>query len=783
MAVIAIAAFVFVNHMKPDYSGDKQITNLSNNVEVYYDTYGIPHIYGESEKDAIRALGYVHAQDRLWQMELLRRIGRGGLSEIFGADLLTTDKFFLSLGINENSEQTVAELDLNSEEIILSQAYIDGVNQFIVDGPKPIEYYLTGLELKPFALKDIYNTMGYMAFSFAQAHKTDPLLTTIKNKLGPDYLVDLEIDVDPNTTWIENYNQISTDTLASNITAMVTDALGALSIPLFEGSNSWVIAPEKTKNGKVIFANDPHIGFASPSVWFEAHVNAPNYEKYGYHLAGIPFPMLGHNRDLAYGMTMFENDDVDFYYEEENPANKNQYKTDDGWQDYEIVTQLIKVKDSEDVEFTFKRTDHGPVLNGIAKQIREERPMSMDWIYTKGNNNVMKAVYGMTHASNIKEFESFLPNIHAPGLNIMYGDAAGNIAWWASAHLYQVPDSVNTKFVFEPGEGLGKNKTMLSFKENPQAINPPTHYVYSANNQPDSIAGMKYPGYYLPENRAKRIVQLLAPKNDWDREAVGEMITDVKSSVNPTIIKDLAKGIDIKKLSEKEIRILDRLVAWNGEYTLESIASTVYHRWMFRLLKNTFSDELGDQGFEDFLSTHMFKRTIAPLIHKEYSIWWDDIATGAVKETKQDIIQLALKEAVASLDRDFGKDESKWTWNRVHTIEHEHPIGKVEALRSFFNVGPFPIEGSREVINNLGFNYSSDGLNKVTGGPSTRRIIDFSDIENSMSILPTGQSGNPFSKHYDDQAEMFVNGEFRKMMINKSEIIEKAESKLVLEPK
>jgi penicillin amidase len=782
ISVIVVAGVIFMISMKPEYSGEKSLPNLSENVDVYYDDYGIPHIYGKSEEDALRALGYVHAQDRLWQMELLRRIGRGGLSEIFGTDLLTTDKFFLSLGIDENSEKTVTELDLDSKEIKLSQAYLDGINKFIEEGSKPIEYYLTGLATKPFTLKDIYNTMGYMAFSFAQAHKTDPFLTTIKNKLGAEYLMDLEIDVDPNTTWIENYNQIPTDTLQSNITAMVTDALSTLSVPLFEGSNSWVIAPEKTKNGKVIFANDPHIGFAQPSVWYEAHVNTPNYEKYGYHLAGIPFPLLAHNRDLAYGITMFENDDVDFYYEEENPNNKNQYKTEEGWKDYEIIKTTIKVKDAEDVAFTFKRTNHGPILNGIANQIREERPMSMSWMYTKGKNKVMKAVYGMAHATNINEFESVLPNIHAPGLNIMYGDAKGNVAWWASAQLYQIPDSIHTKFVFEPGDGLGETKNLLSFKENPHAINPPNKYVYSANNQPDSIAGMVYPGYYLPENRARRIVELLEPKNDWDMEAVGEMITDVRSAVNPSILKDLAREIEVKDLSENELRVLDRLLAWKGDYPLENIEGTVYHRWIYRLLKNTFSDELGSQGFEDFLATHLFKRSIAPLIHKENSIWWDNIKTLEIKETKHEIVQTAFEEAFKSLVKDFGDNEDEWTWERVHTIEHEHPIGKVAALRSFFNVGPFPIEGSREVINNLGFNYNSEGFYKVGSGPSTRRVIDFSDIENSMSILPTGQSGNPFSKHYKDQAEMFVNGEFRKMMINKTEIIEKAASKLELQP-
>ncbi len=190
----------------------------------------------------------------------------------------------------------------------------------------------------------MYNTMGYMAFSFAMAHKTDPLLTNIKDKLGPAYLEDLEIDSSTDLEWIKNYPQQETDSVQNTIAALVSDALGKLNLPMFEGSNSWVLAPEKTKNGKVIFTNDPHIGFAQPSVWYEAHVETPTYSKYGYHMAGIPFPVLGHNRKLAYGMTMFENDDVDFYYEENNPENENEYKTANGWEPYETYQQNNKSK-------------------------------------------------------------------------------------------------------------------------------------------------------------------------------------------------------------------------------------------------------------------------------------------------------------------------------------------------------------------------------------------------------------------------------------------------------
>jgi len=783
IAVLFLGVGIFVYTLKPDYAGTKELVNLKQEVKVYYDDYGIPHIYGENEIDAFRALGYVHAQDRLWQMELLRRIASGGLSEVFGADLIDTDKFFLTLGIAEASKNTVSKVDTNDESVLLANAYLDGVNQFIKDGPTPVEFYLTGIKKENFDLEDVYNTIGYMAFSFAMAHKTDPLLTTIYTELGPNYLRDLHIESTKDTEWIQNYNTAKNDTLQNKLTATVHNALGVMNIPLFEGSNSWVIAPEKTKNGKVIFANDPHIGFAQPSVWFEAHIETPTYSKYGYHIAGIPFPLLGHNRELAYGLTMFENDDVDFYYEQNNPDNDEQYLTEQGYVDYKIIHETIQVKDSSTVSFSYKKSVHGPLLNGIADQIEGDRPIAMSWVYTQMENKVIDALYGLSHSNNLDEFKDALPNIHAPGLNIMYGDAKGNIAWFATAQLYKIPDSVNTKMIYEVGEGLPLEKELLNFDQNPQAINPPSHYVYSANNQPDSIAGMLYPGYYLPENRGKRIVELLEPKNDWDATSASAMITDVTSSVEPEIVSKLSKLLNVSNLSGNGLKVIDGLKMWNGDYNLLSIEATVYNRWIYFYLKNTFQDELGKELFDQFLDTHFMKRLIASSTQDQNSVWWDDVNTNDITESMAEIVNKSYSEAIASLEKDFGKNTDNWHWEKVHTIEHEHPIGQIAALRSFFNVGPFPVEGTREVINNMAFVYDGTGFYKTSSGPSTRRIIDFSDVENSISILPTGQSGNPFSRYYRDQSEMYVKGEFRKMMMNETEIKNSSKSMLSLKPK
>ncbi|KQC28970.1 penicillin acylase family protein [Flagellimonas eckloniae] len=782
LCLVVIGLLIFINSLKPDYNGKKTLSGIQTEVNVFYDAYGIPHIYANNKEDAFQSLGYVHAQDRLWQMELLRRIAKGGLSEVFGKDLVGTDKFFLSLGIDDYTTETVSNLDMESEMVTLSNAYLDGINQFIAEGPTPVEFYLTGLEKEPFSIEDVYNTMGYMAFSFAMAHKTDPLLTNLRNQLGDEYVNELAIESDTSTLWIKNFKKTVSDSLKTNITANVTSVMEKLPVPKFVGSNSWVLSPEKTKNGKVIFANDPHIEFAQPSVWYEAHVITPEYEKYGYHLAGVPFPILAHDRNLAFGLTMFENDDIDFYFEETHPSDSTKYKTESGWKNYEYVTKNIKVKDGETTIFKYKKTRHGPVLNNIADQIKGETPISMSWIYTQVDNEIMKGLYGMCTAKDIDEFKKALPKIHAPGLNIMYGDAKGNVAWWATAKLYQMPDSVSTKFVLNGASGEEERLDYLDFSENPSAINPPWNYVYSANNQPDSISGMVYPGYYLPENRAVRIVELLSSKDDWDLESTSKMTLDITSPINPKMVSELIKLLDITPLSNDQLVQLDALKNWDGTYTLESTSALLYHRCEYYVLKNTFEDEMGTEQFNQFLATHLFKRHIAFGTRKEKGIWWDNITTKDKVETRDEIALKSFADAWKSLVADFGPDPSEWTWDKAHTLEHPHPIGQVESLRKFFNVGPYPVEGTQEVINNMSFKYDSTGLYRVSSGPSTRRIIDFSDVENSISILPTGQSGNPLSKYYKDQAELFVNGEFRKMMMNKEEIEETAASLLVFKP-
>ena len=775
--LVVVGAWLYTKTLHPNYNGELKLNNLSSKVTTYFDDNGVPHIQAENQEDAYTALGYLHAQDRLWQMELIRRIAAGRLSEILGKDLLKTDKFFLGLGIAEKADEAIAKLDKNSEAYQLTQAYLNGINQFIDEGATPIEFSIVGVTKEHYTIKDVYNVFGYMAFSFAAAHKVDPIVNDIKEQFGNIYVEELGIPTYGKTLIKNDKQTIKTNEFAQAVTKITKH----IPIGLFIGSNSWIVGPEKSASGKVIFANDPHISFSQPSVWYQAHIKTPDYEMYGYHLALTPFPLLGHNRNYAYGLTMFENDDVDFYFETNNPKNADEYLTSEGYKTYTKRNYTINVKDSTAVNLTVKDSKHGPIMTGLIENVKDERPMAISWIYTKEDNKLLDACYNMSHAKDLNSFKNGVKQIHAPGLNVMYGDAADNIAWFAAGKLYRYRDSINTKTILDGASGKDEIVHFLDFEDNPQAINPNWNYVYSANNQPDSIKGYYYPGYYLPEDRAHRIVGLLGAKEKHSAKDMQAMLIDVTSNVAVNIVKHLSSNITTDKLSPSGKKALNQLKKWNGSFTKEAIAPTIYNRFIYEFMAGTFKDEM-QANFKVFLGTTLQNKMVAHQAFKTNSVYWDDITTKDIKEDKNTIITQAFVNTINFLNTQLGENVDDWHWKRVLSVTHPHAFDKVATLKPYFSVGPFETNGGDEVINNHSFALDSTGYYKVKSGPSSRRVIDFADVENAMTIIPTGQSGNIFSPYYKNQADKYLNGQYVKMILNQQEI-EQSKNKLILLPK
>ena len=782
---LSIAGYQIIRYQyAPTYQGTINITGLEKVVEIYFDDFGIPHIYANNPADAYLALGYVHAQDRLFQMEMMRRVGSGTLSELLGEDLLDVDKFFRTLGIPKHATWS-SELWLEEEESPwkdATNAYIKGVNQFIAEGNLPVEYTLLGASPREFTIQDVHSIIGYMSFTFAMAMKTDPLITKMYRTLDPAYLKVLSIHTLPEHHVIPNhYPDRNPETNSINIEETLTALLEKLPVPLLEGSNSWVIAPSRTASGEVLFLNDTHIGFAQPSVWYEAHIEYPGFSFYGNHLAGVPFGLVGHTRTHSVGLTMFENDDQDFFEEQINPSNPNQTIYNDGYTEIKRRTEFIPIKGKEPVTFEVKESIHGPIMNEVIPEIGRltSNPVASWWVYTLEPTRALEATYKLAHSNSIQEVEEAVKLIHAPGLNVMYGDKSGNIAWWAAAKLPIRPEHVNSKIFLDGSSSKDEPIGWIPFEENPMAINPPSGFVASANNQPDTLAnGIFFPGYYYPGDRWDRIAKTVSSRTDWDQENVKNLQLEAINENHPINALSMIEAVD-PRLFEGFEAVQAALKSWDGSHDLENIAPTLYYKWLYHTLHGMMVDELGQEDFENFLRTFLYIRSVPNLIRTLDSPWWDNQSTEAI-ETRTEIIEEALKKSLKELKAQLGSNSSKWYWEKAVVLEHPHPLGAKKPLDRIFNVKAPSVPANEESVNKLAFELNDSGIYRVKSGPAMRIIIDFANVEASESVLPTGQSGNLFSPFYSDQAEMFVKGHYRPQLMNESMIKNTAKRKLVL---
>jgi penicillin G amidase len=788
LVVAGIGLYFYLKSTKPTLNGELNLKGLKAPVEVLYDDYGVPHIYAQNEEDMYLAFGYVHAQDRLFQMELVRRLADGRLSELFGDKALASDKFFRTLSFRQHANWTVDSVVLKNPDapfVKAAQAYVKGVNQYIENGKTPLEFSIIGIPKTPFELADMQIIMGYMGFTFAEAFRSEAVATMIQNKYGTQYLEDVLADWPANEPKIPVQAQevaaasASLSKMANSVAAIEQNS----PFPPYHGSNGWLISGSKTKSGKPILANDTHIAFSQPSVWYEAHLECPGFQFYGNFLAGTPVAALGHSQFGGWGITMFENDDVDFFREKINPANAKQVWFKDHWEDLKIREEIIKVKDAADVKLSVKTSRHGMLMNdSFDAMANQKEPIALWWVFNQFPSYHLESFYNLSHAKNAADAGKAVSKLTSPGLNIMWADTIGNIAWWAAGKLPKRPANVNPRLILDGSTGNDDPQGWYDFSLNPQILNPKRGVLYTANNQPADMGNGLVPGYYVPGNRAARIEELLFnDKKDWDEASVRTVINDVTSSSFKGLLKDVLPLIQTSKLTPSAKNSLDKLATWDGSHDLTDIEPTIYYRFLYHFLSNTLKDELGNEIFKTFEHTSSFKRNMASLMRNDASPWWDDVSTKN-KETRTEILTKSFSEAITSLESTLGKDMSAWNWGKVHTITHNHPLGILPVVGKYFNVGPLPAPGGRETINNLDFPIDSTGKYHVAYGPALRRIVDFADPSHARSVLPTGQSGNVMSKHYSDQAKLFIESGSRQENMIRAEIEKVKTGRLILKP-
>ncbi|MBN1650341.1 MAG: penicillin acylase family protein [Bacteroidales bacterium] len=775
LAILLVIGWIYLKSTAPVYKGELQLSGLQQEVKITYDEFGVPYIEAQNAHDAYFAMGYTHAQERLFQMEMIRRLSSGKLAEILGPDLIPVDKSMLALGIRAMGERSAKKyfstIDAPFKET--SMAYLDGINAFIDKDNLPAEFILMGFKPMHFTPADIYTTIGYMSLTFSLALNQDPLITKINESLGNTYLIDLGIDSASITL---NFPDEDIQVL-TGINQSYQNIFDQIPVPVWEASNNWAISAKRSKSGKVLLANDTHIAYAQPSVWYEAVINYPGFTMAGYYLAGVPYAVMGHNDHMGWGLTIFPFDNMDLYREKQNTENDNQYWVNDHWENYQSTAYTIAVKGEEDVIYNLRSTRHGPILNDVFPDVAVfgDQPISLWWALHHIDSESVEALYQFNTAKNFEEFNAAIDKVDLLGLNIVYGDTEDNIAWWGTGKIPKRPKHVNPSLILDGASGNNEVLGFYPINKNPKSINPENGFVHTANNAPPRVDGVFYPGYYYPGIRANRIETLFESEELWDIESMKIIQNDHFGERDYYIVQRvLLPLLNSANESETYSKTIEALKNWDGNTDINSTGAVIYNQFLYFALEGLAKDEVGVADFEKFANSLLLKSNIDRIFNDPASVWWDDISTPEIKETRNNILKIAYDKSIAALEKQLGADVNSWKWGEVHTLTHIHPIGRKAPFDKIFNVGPFPKSGSNEVVDKEAFDYNADGVYPVKSGPAMRLLMDFAKPDEALTIIPTGQSGNIMSPHYADQAEMFVNGEYRTIFLNAENFKNKA---------
>jgi penicillin amidase len=796
---LVLVTLTLLDRALPITQGTLVVPGLEDEVTVIRDRWGVPHIYAESLSDLFFAQGYVHAQDRLWQMELNRRIGSGRLAEIFGEMALDADRFIRTVGFRRAAE---ADLEIMDEETRSAlEAYAAGVNAFL-DAQQPLTLEFTILRFKPqpWSLLDTLTWGKVMAWNLSINWDTEILRARLMDKLGVERAAELEPMYPYNNPTVipseVDYGRLSTRILEQYRQA--TSWLGTSGAGM--GSNNWVVDGTKSVTGKPLLANDPHLGLQMPSIWYENHLVGGGIEVTGVSFPGVPGVIIGHNAAITWGVTNGFPDVQDLYVEKLNPEKPLQYEYQGEWHDVEEVREEIRVKGRpEPVIEEVTITRHGPIISNIVppEEGKDVPPLALRWTASEPGT-LSCAVMLLQRAANWEEFTAALRYWDVPAQNFVYADVEGNIGYYLAGRIPIRAQGMG--LVPVPGwTGEYEWTGWIPFEELPHTYNPPQHYVATANNR---VVGDDYPYFITVEwmngYRARRICDLLESKKQLAAEDFAAMHMDFYSIPGRELSRYLAvlKPEDeqaVRQSSPRARRAVELIRAWDFNLTADSVAGTIFEAVQRQILRLAFADKLGPELAAHYLGTG-FHPTLSPvnaymgrsavvllrLLENETSPWFADAETGESR-TRDEFLLLALEKAIAELETTLGEDMSRWQWGRLHQATLAHPLGQVKPLNLIFNRGPFPIGGDTDTVHQTAF---------IPGEPyavkswcvSYRQIVDVSNWGHSLAIHTNGQSGQPGSRHYADMIPLWRNGEYHPMLWERAQIESAEETTLVLSP-
>lgn len=766
LVVVAGAGFgvYMFRHPFPQVRGTLAVAGLQAPVEVIRDRWGVPHLSAGNEHDLFFAQGFVHAQDRLWQMEFNRRIAAGRLSEIFGETTLKTDRFLRTVGLRRAAE---AEWEIQDAEArAAAEAYAEGVNAFVARyrGRLPIEFRL--LRFAPEAWTPI-DSLAYaklMAWVLSGNWESEILRAHLVSRFGPEGA----------QTLLPPYpgeHPVIVPQAADYAPFRSPTVLRALDIAPRRagiGSNNWVVAGARTTTGAPLLANDPHLEAGMPSIWYEMHLSGGTINVVGSTFPGTPGVIIGHNEHIAWGVTNAGPDVQDLYIERFHPTDPTRYLFKGTWEKVAVVAEHIVVKGRRDpVIVQVRITRHGPILNSVVEGLPNF--VALRWT-ALDRGTLLSSFSRLMRAKNWEEFRTALRLWTVPAQNFVFADREGNIG-------YQLPGRIPIR---AKGDGLlpvpgwtGEYEWTgeIPFEQLPSWFNPARGYIVTANNR---IAPERY-RYLLahewdPGFRARRIEAVLTSKPKVGTEDLQRIQMDVASLPARAIVQTLGS---VRIAEEPAASLLAELAAWDGVLSPDSRAAAIYEVFRVTLPGLIFKDVLGDDLFEKYMGrSDAWTLTITHLLRDPASPWWGPDGRDAV-------VAKALAQANEVLTQRLGSDRSRWAWGRLHVMRFEHPIGRVPALGWIFNATAPPMGGDAYTVNNAGF--SPQTFRQVVVA-SYRQIIDLGDFDRSVSIHTTGQSGLPFHRHYKDFVPMWATGQYHPMLFSRARIQEAAQSTLTLIP-
>lgn len=760
----------------PDYDSNVRINGLKQDVEIHWDPYAIPYIYAQNEEDLYRTVGYIHAQERLWQMTLSQIAAEGRFAEFLGEDLVEYDIHQRTLSFWETAKKIKAEAP--DSLIAILEQYSAGVNEFVRQNRNNLPIEFTLLDVEPIEWAPTHSIALSRLMAWDQnihwwSELTYAYLAEQLDSYRFQQLIPVYDDRYPTTLSEAQSSSVATAIMPLLDTELKLRSLLEKKGTQF-GSNAWAVNGSKTVSGNPILAGDPHMGLSIPGFWYEVSYNTPNHQISGATIPGSPFVVLGQNETLAWSMTNMMSDDTDFFEERINPSKPNEYITNSTVdtlisQPFKERKEIIKVKENDDRFHIVRSTKHGPVISDIHPDSSlGNKLVSIQWTGHQVSQELW-AIYKMNHAGTMEQFRSAVENFDTPGMNFIYADKDNNIANFAGASL---PIRDYNPLMFRHGWDPSYDwQSTIPFDELPHLVNPGKGYVAHANNKMHTDS---YPHYistfWEPPSRIMRINQFLEMSDSLQTEVMQTIQYDDYSEhareITEMILPILRGGENASQLQTA----LSYLENWNFEYTPSSTAASIFDLFFINLSKNVLIDEIGNTAYQNVSRLEHLPVMIISEMLRNNSTFFDDQSTPQT-ESRNEIVRSSMAETLQQLQDELGPEPFEWRWENVLKLTLRPPLlGEASqnpdapaafkmVVNNLFSKGPYTVRGNAMSINKS--QYKWDFPFEMRLGPSIRRIIDFSTPGKSLSILPTGQSGNPLSTNYGDQTSLWLDGRYR----------------------